>query len=91
MGSGVPSCSYVLLSSASTVSQDAFATRPQTDLRAEETIRGVAIYLLMIGDRVSPCLVSSLGDFAGAHFLALSLAQRREWLRLARPLRLTAS
>ena len=68
-----------------------YCTETSNNLRAEETMSGVTIYLLIIGDRVRACLVSSLGDFAGAHFLALSLAQRREWLRLARPLRLTAS
>ena len=52
---------------------------------------GVMIYLLLIGDRVRPCLVSSLVDFAGAHFLALSLAQRCQWLRLAPSPSLTAS
>ena len=68
------------------------ALKPHADSRAEETIRGgVVVYLLIIGDRVRPCLVSSLVDFTGAHFLALRLAQRRKWLRLALSPSLTAS
>jgi hypothetical protein len=69
------------------------APRLQTSSRAGDTLRGVVVYLLIIiiGDRVQTLFGFVTPEFAGAHFLALSLAQRREWLRLAQSPSLTAS
>ena len=46
---------------------------------------------IITGDRVWALFGFVTLDFAGAHFLALSLAQRREWLCLAPSPSLTVS